>query len=220
MKKLPKHISESLSPVSLYLKDIELIEEIFKINCKSYTILTEEYELDSLEELKQLENLEFYKIRFQSQEPRVSLDISSLSTSIFISEDNAISTGILTKLKKILEPRIVPSVSNNYSLRANLNLMITIVSAFLGLQKLIIIDDFTSITISIVLLVLLITINSNLIFKSNADKLPVICTTNQTLKTNFLLEHKNQIRLLMIGGLITLVVQVLVQWIKEKILLP
>ncbi|WP_375496463.1 hypothetical protein, partial [uncultured Nostoc sp.] len=102
MKKLPKQIYASLPSVSLYLKDIEILEEIFKSNCKFYTIVTEEYEFESLEQLKQLEKLDFEEIRFKSQEPQVSLKISSLSTSSFISEDNAISVGILTKIKEIL----------------------------------------------------------------------------------------------------------------------
>jgi hypothetical protein len=220
MKKLPKQISASLPSVSLDLKDIELIEEIFKTNCKSYTIYTEEYEFESLEDLKQLESLDFNQIRFQSREPRVTLNISSLYTSSFTSEDDAISTGILIKLKEILEPRIVSTISSIYSTRTNLTLIVTIVGFLLVSQNIIIINNITKLTISLIEVVLLIAINRHLIFKSNRDKLPVIITNNPSLKNNFFLEHKNQIKLLMIGGLITLVVQVLVQLIKEKILNP
>ncbi len=220
MKKLPKQISASLPSVSLDLKDIELIEEIFKTNCKSYTIYTEEYEFESLEDLKQLESLDFNQIRFQSREPRVTLNISSLYTSSFTSEDDAISTGILSKLKEILEPRIVSTISSIYSTRTNLTLIVTIVGFLLVSQNIIIINNITKLTISLIEVVLLIAINRHLIFKSNRDKLPVIITNNPSLKNNFFLEHKNQIKLLMIGGLITLVVQVLVQLIKEKILNP
>jgi hypothetical protein len=220
MKKLPKQISASLPSVSLDLKDIELIEEIFKTNCKSYTIYTEEYEFESLEDLKQLESLDFNQIRFQSREPRVTLNISSLYTSSFTSEDDAISTGKLSKLKEILEPRIVSTISSIYSTRTNLTLIVTIVGFLLVSQNIIIINNITKLTISLIEVVLLIAINRHLIFKSNRDKLPVIITNNPSLKNNFFLEHKNQIKLLMIGGLITLVVQVLVQLIKEKILNP
>ncbi|MGJ5632048.1 hypothetical protein [Nostoc sp. CALU 1950] len=220
MKKLPKQISVSLPSVSLYLKDIELIEEIFKSNCKSYTIVTEEYEFESVEELKQLESLDFDEIRFKSQDPRVSLNISSLSTSSFISEDNAISTGILTKIKEILEPRVVPSISEISSRRATLNFIVSIVSLIVYLQNIIIIDVFVKYIILIIQIGSLIVINSNLIFKADKDKITVIIAKDTSKRTNFFLEHKNQIRLLIIGGLITLVVQVLVQWIKQKIFSP
>lgn len=53
MKKLPQSIFILLPPVRLFVEDIELIEEIYKINCKSYKIRTEEYEIDCLEELKE-----------------------------------------------------------------------------------------------------------------------------------------------------------------------
>jgi hypothetical protein len=170
--------------------------------------------------LKQLESLDFNQIRFQSREPRVTLNISSLYTSSFTSEDDAISTGILSKLKEILEPRIVSTISSIYSTRTNLTLIVTIVGFLLVSQNIIIINNITKLTISLIEVVLLIAINRHLIFKSNRDKLPVIITNNPSLKNNFFLEHKNQIKLLMIGGLITLVVQVLVQLIKEKILNP
>ncbi|AVH68550.1 hypothetical protein [Nostoc sp. 'Peltigera membranacea cyanobiont' N6] len=217
MKKLPKHTYVSLSSVLLYLEDIELIEEVFKKNCKSYTILTEEYEVDSIEELKQIGTLEFDDIRFQSQEPRVTLKISSLSTSIFASEDNAVSTGIVSKLVEILEPRSVPSI---YSIRTILNCIVAIVVILLLFQTTIKLDEIIKVTIVFIQILLGVAINSNFIFKSNTDKRTVLYAKNQTLKTNFFVEYKNQIILLIIGGLITLVVQVLVQWVKEKILSP
>lgn len=220
MKKLPKQIYASLPSVSLYLKDIEILEEIFKSNCKFYTIVTEEYEFESLEQLKQLEKLDFEEIRFKSQEPQVSLKISSLSTSSFISEDNAISVGILTKIKEILEPRVVPSISEISSRRATLNFIVSIVSFIAYLQNIIIIDIFVKYIILIIQIGSLIVINSNLIFKADKDKITVIIAKDTSKKTNFFLEHKNQIILLIIGGLITLVVQVLVQWIKQKIFSP
>jgi hypothetical protein len=220
MKKLPKQIYASLPSVSLYLKDIEILEEIFKSNCKFYTIVTEEYEFESLEQLKQLEKLDFEEIRFKSQEPQVSLKISSLSTSSFISEDNAISVGILTKIKEILEARVVPSISEISSRRATLNFIVSIVSFIVYLQNIIIIDVFVKYIILIIQIGSLIVINSNLIFKADKDKITVIIAKDTSKKTNFFLEHKNQIILLIIGGLITLVVQVLVQWIKQKIFSP
>lgn len=215
MKKLPKHIYVSLSSVLLYLQDIELVEKVFQNNCKSYEIVTEEYEVDSIEELKELGTLEFKQISFLSQEPRVSLDILSFSTRIFSSEDNAVSTGIVKKLVEILEPRSVRLISSMWT---SLNSIVSIVAIILLSQSLIKLDDIIkSIIVSIQLLVLVATFLSY-IFQSDTDKKIVFYATNKRPKVNFFLEHKNQIILLIIGGLITLVIQILVQLIKEKIL--
>ncbi|PHM09460.1 hypothetical protein [Nostoc sp. 'Peltigera malacea cyanobiont' DB3992] len=217
MKKLPKRISVSLSSVLLYLQDIELIEEVFKNNCKSYKIVTEEYEVDSIEELKQLGTLEFEKIGFQSQEPQVSLDILFSSTRIFCYEDNVVSTGIVSKLVEILEPRSVPST---YIIRSNLDIIVSIVAIFLLFQPVIKLDDFIKSIIVYIQFGFLVPRIYNFIFQRNRniDKRIVFHAKNKSPKVSFFLEYKNQIILLIIGGFITFVVQILIQWIKEKIL--
>ncbi|MEH2043169.1 hypothetical protein, partial [Nostoc sp.] len=46
-------------------------------------------------------------------------------------------------------------------------------------------------------------------------KFPVLYLEKRVEKNNFFLEHKNQIMLLLIGGIVTLTVQILLQYIKN-----
>jgi hypothetical protein len=103
MKKLSQSISISLSPVKVFIEDIELIEKIYKDNCEFFRIRTEEYELDSVEELKALNIKKYNFVEFTSKQPYINLVISSDSTRIYSSANDINSTGIVLKLKDILK---------------------------------------------------------------------------------------------------------------------
>lgn len=110
MKKLPKSISIFLSPSRLFLNDLELLEEVYKDNCQSYKINTKDYEIDCVEEIKQLGSSKFNFIQINSYNPSVTLTISSDFTEIYSSTNNILSTGIITKLQELLKHRRSPLI--------------------------------------------------------------------------------------------------------------
>ncbi|MBE9197614.1 MULTISPECIES: hypothetical protein [unclassified Nodularia (in: cyanobacteria)] len=225
MKKLPKYVYTSLPPVKLFLEDIEKLDAIYQTYCQCYIICTEDYELDSLEELKQLGQSEFYQIRFQSKQPQVSLKMSDYETTIFALEDDIESIGIVTKLKEILETRCIKSKSHKTLwlflrlLKSFLPMFIFLIGYFLLEKNIINVNDVIQVTI-----VYVVIISSLIIFIfhliTEDKKYPVVYMINEPNKYNFFVEHKNSIMLLIIGGFITFCGQILVQLIKLQILDP
>jgi hypothetical protein len=221
MRKIPQYIFMSLPPVKIFLEDIEKLDAIYRNNCKSYTICTEDYELDSLEELQQLGKSEFYKIKFQSQEPHISLEMLDDGTKIFAYEDDAASTGIVTKLKETLEIRCIKSRSDRNLWSWFPMIFFSVLSLSLS-KNIINLDNQFQMNLVILLSIfaIIVFIIDVLISQAEHKKIPVFYMINQTPNKNFFIEYKNQIILLVIGGTITLSVQVLSQWIKQTLLDP
>lgn len=210
MKRLSKSISIYLLPVKLLIEDMELIEKVYKDNCQAFTILTQEYELDSIEEIKQLDNKKYTLIEITSRNPYIHLVISSDNTKIYSFEDDVNYTGIVTKLKDILKSRRSPFIYSASTWSFIIQVCITIL-AFLSLPNLLLINETTKyIILCLELILFLIQI---FFLKFGAQKFPVVYVKNKTEKTSFLLEHKN----LFITGMIALVVQLLVLLVKETI---
>src|SRR4030043_175056 len=107
MRKIKKPISIKIRPIRLFLEDVKEIENVFKEHCETYTILTDDYELESLEELEKIGKEKITGLSFKSSKPDISLNISKNGVSIYSSPDNEdiTSTGILSKLKDILSAR-------------------------------------------------------------------------------------------------------------------
>ncbi|MEJ6487908.1 hypothetical protein N0Y54_42980 [Nostoc punctiforme UO1] len=209
MKKLSQPISIFLSPVQLFIEDMELLEKVYKDNCESCTICTEEYELESIEELKQLDVKTLSLVELNSRHPYISLVISSEYTMIFSLEHDVKSTGIVTKLKDILTSRRSPFL---YS-ASTWSWIIggcTIILMFFSFQDFILSNKTVSFT---VLGLELLSLIVQAFLRFGNAKFPVAYLKSKNDKRNFFLEHKN----LFIAGVITLIVQLLFLWIKERI---
>lgn len=210
MKKLSQSISVFLFPVQLFIEDMELLEKVYKENCESCTIRTEEYELESIEELKKLDIKTFSWVEFNSQNPYISLVISSVHTMIYSSEHDVKSTGIITKLKDILTSRRSPFI---YSVSTWSWIIggCTIILMFLSFQNFILSN--TTVSYTVLGLELLSLIVQAFLLKFGNAKFSVVYLKSKNDKSNFFIEHKN----LFIAGVITLIVQLLFLWIKQSI---
>lgn len=107
MKKLKHGYIEDFKPVVLYLDDLEKIVEILKELSDRIRIFTDEYELDSLDELQKIgqETLNTLIIEVGGSKvsfPDISLNFKPDGISFRVDEDTASTTGVLEKTKEFL----------------------------------------------------------------------------------------------------------------------
>ena len=105
MKKIVHSRTEYFKPVVLYLDDLEKIFEIIKEVCKKIIISTSEYEIENLNELKELNKESLNYLKINGQEPWLVLEIDFSNLYLYIHEEDAMSRGIFEKVKQILKDR-------------------------------------------------------------------------------------------------------------------
>jgi hypothetical protein len=108
MKRIKKSISIEIPPVRLFLEELKAIEKVYKEHFETYKIKTEDFELDSLDELRDIEKAELKNLSFESSNPYIRVAFSPRNATIFSFEDSVNSTGIVTKLKNISDKGITP----------------------------------------------------------------------------------------------------------------
>jgi len=107
MKKVNKSVFVVLSVVKLFLNDLEEIDAILKANSSSYKLTLDDYELESINEVREIdEKQDFHELKIQVSDPYISVEINKNGSHIYLlSEDEIMSIGITEKLKKILKNR-------------------------------------------------------------------------------------------------------------------
>jgi len=108
MKQIDKGIWIKIPSSRLYLEDIEAINDIYKEHFEEYEIITERFELDSIDELLKLGQDKINKITFKSENPHVSLELMPTRAEINAWSDDVKSAGVVAKLKNILDKRLTP----------------------------------------------------------------------------------------------------------------
>ena len=108
MKRKEKPSSVEIPPVRLFLEDLEEIEEVYKKYCKELKIETEDFEFDSVEELKNIGKDKLNSLSFNSHDPYISVNFSPSNARIYSSEPDPKSVGIVAILKNILDKRLTP----------------------------------------------------------------------------------------------------------------
>jgi hypothetical protein len=135
MKKLKKRISTFLPTAKIFLDDVEKIEEILRETCSSYNItfdkpkldtindikeedelleesysfytieLDEEYELNSINEIKKIEEKQnFHNLEITLRKPYFHLDLDQFNTLIYC-DDDTLCVGIIERIKPIILKR-------------------------------------------------------------------------------------------------------------------
>lgn len=97
--------SERLTPVVLYLDDLERILEVLKGASEAVEISTLEYELGSLDEITNIQKETLSSLSIAIRNPYLSLEFKPYEISLFISEDTPISRGLFEKIKQLLHNR-------------------------------------------------------------------------------------------------------------------
>lgn len=106
MKKIRASYSEKLPSARLYLDDIEAIFEIISTTSEETRILTEWYELDEVDELRELEMDVIHTLSFGGQRPRITLELIPDKIVLYIADkSDTVSLGIFEKIKAIIKNR-------------------------------------------------------------------------------------------------------------------
>jgi len=107
MKKIQKPLSKELPPVKIYLDDLKQIYEILKEKVKSIEITTEDYEVDDINQLKNLDSKKLNYLSMECSDPHITIEFDSSSASIYFAEDSTYNRGILSEIEEILTKRRV-----------------------------------------------------------------------------------------------------------------
>lgn len=138
MKKIKQSISTVLPTAKIFLDDLEEIDKILKESCSpynitfnknenelnsinvikedkileesysSYTITLDEYELSSIDEIKEIkEKQDFHNLKIELTKPYFYLNMDKFRTYIYSDED-ALCIGIIEKIKPIIQKRRKP----------------------------------------------------------------------------------------------------------------
>jgi hypothetical protein len=193
MKKLTQSTSTDLPPAKLFLDDLEEIDKILKESCSSYTLTIDEYELDSINEIKEIEERQdFYDLKITLDEFYFILNIGQY-WSYIISEDTLLCIGIIEKIKPIIQKRRKRRFFTLfYPLILNVLLLFSVaidkyyIDIYSGLIEYIILGIMMLLNI-----IILIDIIST--FRNTTNKFTVFTTKKSTEQTNYFTKNKDQI---------------------------
>jgi hypothetical protein len=102
MKKLKRSILKHYPPTLCYLDDIIDIYNILKDNCKSVSIQANNFEFDSPSGLKELNVPVLHRLSLKGIDPYIDIDFRPFELSIWISEENIITKGMLSSLEQVI----------------------------------------------------------------------------------------------------------------------
>jgi len=91
----------NLLPTKIYFEDLEEIIDILKEVSDKIEIKTEDYEVETIEELKELDQGEINYLKLQVIEPYILIEIFTDDSIIYISEESLSTRGMLEKIKQI-----------------------------------------------------------------------------------------------------------------------
>ncbi len=203
MKKIPKSISIVISPVVLYIEDLEEIEEIYKDNFEDYKIIAKskklenDFEFNSVQEFTENFNkrniIKLNNLSFKAYNLSIDVDFKNDIAIIYSSDNEAKSTGITNKLKNIANQRPL-----FYKVLNNIFLFYIFFFVVLLLDKLLPEMNFIIIIISL-LLVLWGFWMYNLLTKNYS----IIYLKRRNLQKGFL--ERNKIAIELIGTVVAII---------------
>ncbi|MEG4344601.1 hypothetical protein QUB70_15085 [Microcoleus sp. A003_D6] len=231
MKKLKKPITTSLPTAKIFLDDVEKIEEILIESCSSYNIifndpkldsfceiqrtrelfnesysfytikLDEEYELDSIDEIKEIaEKQDFHNLRITLTKPYFILDFNHLDTHIYC-DDDTLCIGIIERIKPIIQKRKICSQLSLYIFVFLLGILLFIIILIDILMNLY--SDLISYIIMGTAILLSIISCKFIFFKEDSRKFIVFTTKKSNKKSNYFIENKDELITKLFFGIIT-----------------
>ncbi|MDK9693542.1 MAG: hypothetical protein OEL19_04745 [Sulfurimonas sp.] len=104
MKRVNQSISIEIKPKKLHFEDLKAIVNVLQeSSAKELTIKTNEYYLDSLDDILELKQDNFSSLELKISDPYVSVDINRKRIRLYASDDTLISEGIISKLKSYIK---------------------------------------------------------------------------------------------------------------------
>lgn len=111
MKRINKSLSVDVKPKKLHYEDLKAIADILEeADPDELTIKTNEYQLDSIEEILALKQDNLVSIELNIRNPYFSIDMSSNKIRLYASSDTLITKGLILKVKEYLD-----NLPNDYS---------------------------------------------------------------------------------------------------------
>jgi len=101
MKKLSKSLWLDLPPTKIYFEDLEEIIDILKEVSDKIEIKTKDYEVDTIEELKEFYQGEINYLKLLVIKPYILIEIFTDNSVIYIDKDSLSTRGMLEKIKQI-----------------------------------------------------------------------------------------------------------------------
>ncbi|MFY7735078.1 MAG: hypothetical protein ACOVSR_16495 [Bacteroidia bacterium] len=103
MKKINQSISRKYLPVKIYLDDLDQIVTLFNENNIKYSLETDNYKYESLEELIiSNKEKEIKSLKIKTDEPYITIEFTKLWTQIYFSSDEPFVTGLFHKINSII----------------------------------------------------------------------------------------------------------------------
>lgn len=102
MKHINKPLGEQLKPIKIYYDDLVEIYEILKQAGDRIEIKTDEYELESIEEILSIKKPFITNLSITLYEPMVSITFTNRDIWLYAREDTPIQHGLYEKIKTLL----------------------------------------------------------------------------------------------------------------------
>lgn len=103
MRQLNKPIRKYFTPVKLYLNDLENIYNILKEYTNNVDIYTDNYRVEDIQKLKNLEVKKEHYLFIRCRDPNIELVFRPNQADIYFSEDTITNRGILSKIEEVLD---------------------------------------------------------------------------------------------------------------------
>lgn len=210
-KSISKRHSVIYRYVRIYLDDIMSIIDIMKGNCDKIIAYGDGYELENPSEIDEYQNLtkeQFYSLTIRAINPDVSVQVSpGLFSGVGISviQDDVKSIGIFKKIEDIIKKRRRKFVEfiNSFIFFALILFSFSLIMAYLKTESIVRLE------ITLIIFFCFILMQA---FQIQGRKVVFI---NKYIKEekNFIIRNKDQIALVVLGAILTLVMQ----WLVKKL---
>lgn len=215
MKKVKQSIHTNLSTAKLFFDDLEEIDKILKESWSFYTLTIDEYELDSVNEITQIEEKQdFNELQIKLTEPYFTLSIDENMTYIY-SENDSLCIGVIERIKPIIKRRktyfnyFIPfwAFIFNVLLLFSLSLDMYYKDLYSDLIEYIILGATILLDIKVVMST----------FRNDRNKFTVFTTKKSNEQSNYYTRNKDQIITILMSGFIGLVTGICVAWYRFKL---
>ena len=105
MKKLKTYESIKIPAVTLYLEDLEKINQVFQENAQEYNIKADEYGLDSFDEIQNIAAQKLNKFAVKSGQPYISIKFDKDGACISFMTSDRFARGMAKDIEEILKHR-------------------------------------------------------------------------------------------------------------------
>lgn len=217
MEKRKKSIFEKLPPARLFLDDINEIVGIFKEISNDVEIETEDYKLEDVSEMRNLNSDYINELMITSHQPYLTLRFEPYKAYFHSSEDTLIVRGALEKIRKIFstKPNRLLNFYNNYIIKIIYNLLPIISGGMLGYGFISISENKNYyIFIYTGILLLLITLATSWQRASLRNKYSVIYLFNEKDRKSFWKRNQDSI----ISGIIGSLFVAIMAWFASELI--